>query len=117
MAQYEEITIDQGADVALELFLVNQDGSTKDLTNHSAFAKMKKSYNSDSDYTWDFAANITVPTNEGRILLGLTNEQTDQMKSGRYVYDVEISFVDSGGDTIVERVLEGIIEVTPSVTR
>ena len=83
MAQYEEITIDQGADVALELFLVNQDGSTKDLTNHSVFAKMKKSYNSDSDYTWDFAANVTVPPNEGRILLGLTNEQTDQMKSGQ----------------------------------
>jgi len=99
MAQYEEITIDQGADVALELFLVNQDGSTKDLTNHSAFAKMKN------------------PSTDGIATISLTNIQTDALKTGRYVYDVEISFVDSDGDNIVERVLEGIIEVTPSVTR
>jgi hypothetical protein len=49
--------------------------------------------------------------------IALTNTQTDALKPGRYVYDVEISFVDSDGDTIIERVLEGKIEVTPSVTR
>jgi hypothetical protein len=35
------------------------------------------------------------------------------MKAGRYVYDVEIS---SGGGTVT-RVIEGQLEITPSVTR
>ena len=49
--------------------------------------------------------------------MSLTNVQTDALKAGRYVYDVELSFVDSAGATIIERVLEGRITVTPSVTR
>jgi len=39
------------------------------------------------------------------------------LKPGRYVYDAELSFVDSAGATITERVLEGRIQVTPSVTK
>lgn len=47
MADYEDFTIDQGADVAIELHLQEQDGSKKNLTGHSASAKMKRSYNSE----------------------------------------------------------------------
>jgi len=39
------------------------------------------------------------------------------MKAGRYVYDVELSYQDSDENTIIERVLEGQITVTPSVTK
>ena len=49
--------------------------------------------------------------------MSLTNTQTDALKAGRYVYDVELSFADSDGDTIIERVLEGKITITPSVTK
>jgi len=38
------------------------------------------------------------------------------LRVGNYVYDVEISYVDSNGATIVERILEGKIRVSPSVT-
>ena len=41
MAQEETFTIDQGADVAIQLYLVNTDGSPKNLTNHLITAKMK----------------------------------------------------------------------------
>jgi hypothetical protein len=116
MAQYEDLVIDQGADVAIELELVDANGSPKDLTNYSAAAKMKRSYNSDSDDTTDFTAVISDPI-EGSVVLSLTNLQTDELKKGRYLYDVEVSFVDSDSFTVVERVLEGSIEVTPSVTR
>ena len=51
MAQYEDISIDQGADVAVEIHLINKDGSARDLTNHSIAAKMKKTFNSDSNST------------------------------------------------------------------
>ena len=39
------------------------------------------------------------------------------MKAGRYVYDVEISATDSAGNITVERILEGKLTVSPSVTK
>ena len=117
MAAYEEFTIDQGADLAMEIHLINADGSAKNLTNYSANAKLKKNYNSDSADTTEFNAVIATPPTDGIVTISLTNTQTDALKSGRYVYDVEISFLDSDDNTIIERVLEGRVEVTPSVTK
>lgn len=116
MAQYEEFTIDKGSDIAVELHLVNKDGSVKDLTNYAVSAKLKKTYTSDSADTLDFNSIIADPATDGVATISLTNLQTDTLKAGRYVYDVELSFIDSAGDTIVERVLEGRVQVTPSVT-
>jgi hypothetical protein len=117
MAAYEEFTVDQGADLAVELHLINADGSVKDLTNFSVAAKLKKNYNSDSDETTDFNSIIAAPPTDGIVTISLTNTQTDALSKGRYVYDVEVSFVDSDGNTVIERVLEGRVQVTPSVTR
>ena len=117
MAQYEEFTIDQGADAAIEIHLVNADASAKNLTNHTIAAKMKRTYNSDSDDTTIFSTVIATPPTDGIATLSLTNIQTDALKPGRYVYDVEMSFQDSDENTIIERVLEGKILVTASVTR
>ena len=117
MAAYEEFTIDQGTDLAVELHLVNVDGSVKDLTNYSLAAKLKKNYNSDSDETVDFTTTIASPATDGIATIALTNVQTDALSKGRYVYDVELSFVDSDGNTIIERILEGRAQVAPSVTR
>lgn len=116
MAQYEEITIDQGADAAIELHLVNTDGSKKDLTNHTVSAQLKKNFTSTDSDTTTFVSTISDAVN-GICTISLTNIQTDALKAGRYVYDVELSFVDSDEDTIIERILEGKITVTPSVTR
>jgi hypothetical protein len=119
MADYEDFTIDQGADVAIELHLQEQDGSKKDLTGHSALAKMKRSYNStDSDEITSFTTIVASPATDGILTLALTNSQTDALNSRlRYVYDVELSYQDSNSQTIIERILEGKIKVTPSVTR
>lgn len=118
MAHYEDFTIDQGSDLALQLELVNPDGSTKDLTGFSAAAKMKKNFNSLAADTVDFTASVNEPPTSGVVTLSLTNLQTDELSTrGRYVYDVEISYADSDGNNIIERVLEGKIKVNPSVTR
>jgi len=114
MAEYEKFSFDIGSDIAVQLELVDLSGNPKDLTNYSAAAKMKRNYNSDSDDTTDFAVAIE-PTN-GIVTLSLTNQQTDALRVGNYVYDVEISYVDSNGSTIIERVLEGKIRANPSVT-
>ncbi len=116
MAQYEDIMIDQGTDVAIELNLVDKNGANKNLAGYSVAAKMKRTYNSDSADTTDFATVIT-DEDQGELTLSLTNIQTDALKAGRYVYDVEISYQDSDSNTIIERILEGNIHVSPSVTR
>jgi GTPase Era involved in 16S rRNA processing len=117
MATYEEFTIDQGADAAIEIHLVNPNGSAKDLTDHTIAAKMKRTFNSDSDDTTTFSSIVASPATDGVATLSLTNTQTDALKPGRYVYDVEMSYIDSDNNTIIERVLEGKILVTASVTR
>lgn len=118
MAQFEEFTIDQGTDVAIELELLDKDGSAKSLIGFSAAAKAKRSYNADSDNTVTFTSTLTdVNRPLGKLILELSNSQTDAMKAGRWLYDVEISYVDSDENTIIERVLEGNLEVKPSVTR
>ena len=118
MAQYEEFTIDQGTDIAIEIRCIDPaTNSAKDLTNYDVAAKLKKTYSSDSADTTEFSAIVSSPSSDGIITLALTNTQTDALKAGRYVYDVEISFVDSDGETIIERILEGRVQVTPSVTR
>jgi hypothetical protein len=118
MADYEDITIDQGADVSVELHLVEPDGSKKNLNGFTVSAKMKRSYTSDSADTVDFTTLVADPAEDGVIVLSLTNEQTDALNTrGKYLYDVEISFQDSDDNTIIERILEGKVRVTPSVTR
>jgi hypothetical protein len=114
MAQYEELSIDKGTDVTLQLELEDLNGNPKDLTNYTVAGKIKKTYSSSSSTS--FTTEIQAPSTGGVVNLSLSNTQTDTLKAGRYVYDVEISFVDSDANTVVERVLEGTIEVTPSVT-
>ena len=116
MAQYEELQIDKGSDVTIKLELEDINGNAKNLTNHTVAGKIKKTYNtSDSDAT-TFTTEIQAPATGGVINLSLSNTQTQALKAGRHVYDVEISFTDSNAQTVVERVLEGTLTVTPSVT-
>lgn len=117
MAQYEEFTIDQGSDVAIEIHCTSLDGSVKNLAGYSAAAKLKKTYTSDSSDTVTFSSIISDPPTDGIVTCSLSNTQTDALKSGRYVYDVEISYSDSDSNTVIERILEGRVQVTPSVTK
>lgn len=118
MAHYEDLVIDQGSDLAIELRLINKDQTKKNLTGYSVAAKMAPNYNSSDSDKVAFTSIISSPDSDGIINLSLTNTQTDALSIRRkYVYDVEISFVDSDTNTIVERILEGNITVKPSVTK
>lgn len=116
MAEYEEFTIDQGTDVAIELELVDHTGAAKSLVAHTVTAKMKKSYSDSDGEATTFTSIISDPATSGVVNLSLTNTQTAALTKGRYVYDVELSYLDSDSNTIIERILEGRIQVTPSVT-
>lgn len=116
MAQYEELSIDKGSDITLQLELEDTSGNAKDLTNYTVAGKLKKTYSTPDGEATTFVTEIQAPAADGVVNLSLTNAQTDAIKAGRYVYDVEISFIDSDAQTVVERILEGTITVTPSVT-
>ena len=84
----------------------------------AATGKIKKGFNSTDSNTYSFGTTTLSPNNEENcVFLSLTNTVTNSMKAGRYVYDVEISATDSDGNVTVERILEGKLTVSPSVTK
>ena len=117
MAQQRDFVIDQGSDITIELHLKEEDGGAKDLTGHSLRGKIKKTYDTvDSDQIFNFTSTaVQSPSTDGIALISLSNTLTDSMKAGRYVDDIELV---SGSDSdTVERILEGKLNVTPSVTK
>ena len=105
-------SIDQGADFSKE-FTVTTDGSTAyDISGLTLQSQMRKSYDS-SSATATFTASV-VTGSSGIYKLVLSNSTSASITAGRYVYDVEIT-----GTSPVEtlRVLEGLVTVTPEVTK
>jgi hypothetical protein len=117
MAQYEDITIDQGTDVAIEIHLANIDGTKKDLTGYSVAAQIRRTINSSDSDAVTFTSIVADPSSDGIITLVLTNVQTMALTPPRYFYDVEISYVDSDSQLFIERVLYGNLHVNPNITR
>ena len=108
MATVSNVVIDQGTTFSLELNLTNDDTTAKDLTNYTITSQMRKSYEATTATSFTTAkVNAT-----GKITISLTAAETAAVKAGRYVYDIEIA---SSSETL--RVLEGIVTVTPNVTR
>ena len=110
MAVYSNIVIDQGADYSASIDVTDSDGDTIDLSGYTAAGQIKKTYSSSTAV--DFTVSIATPESAGILNIGLSNTQTNAMKAGRYVYDIEIT--NSGG--VKTRVLEGQVEITPGVT-
>lgn len=112
MAAYIELYLDQGADFNNVINL------TDDITNipvnvagYIITSQMRRSYYS-SNITANITCTITDASN-GEIVMSLTSANTSNIKAGRYVFDIKTK------DQIntVSRVLEGIITVTPQVTK
>lgn len=130
MAQTEDLIVDQGTSTLIKLECYNPDGTEKQFNEISiadgtiipkvdVYGYIKKSFSSPDSDRVEFETTTINPENMMNIItLYLTAEQTDAMKAGNYVYDVEIEQWDSlSQSTIVERILQGKLTVTPSVTR
>jgi len=109
MATKADLTIDQGTSFSTQLTMTDQYGNQVPLTGYNANSQIRKWYTS-LNPSAVFATTVNPATST--ITLELTPDQTANMDSGRYVYDVEIS----NGYTVT-RVVEGIVTVTPQVTR
>lgn len=112
MAAYAELYLDQGTTFNNVINL------TDDVTNayinvsgYTVRSQMRRSY-----YSQNASATITCTITDapnGEITMSMTAANTSNIKAGRYLFDVET--VDRAGTT--SRILEGIITVTPEVTR
>jgi hypothetical protein len=110
MATVQNITIDQGTTFSLTINLTNDDNSAKNLANYTIASQMRKSY--EGTTKTDFTTAKVDAT--GEVTISLTAAQTTAVKAGRFVYDVEITGTDPV-ETL--RVLEGLVTVTPQVTK
>jgi hypothetical protein len=113
MAAYVELTLDQGT--TFNSVITIADDITNANVNISGLivtSQMRRSY-----YSVNPTANFTCAISNtvvGQITLSLTAEQTANIKAGRYLFDVNL---DATAQNTVIRLLEGIITVTPGITK
>jgi len=109
MATKTNLTIDQGATFSSTITITDEDGDIVDLTGYTGASQLRKHYTSSNSTSF----SVSITANTGEVNLSLSANQTSNLVAGRYVYDVEIT----NSSNVVSRVLEGIITVTPNVTR
>ena len=110
MAVYSNLTVDQGTDFTASVDVTDTDGDALDLTGFTVKGEVRRSYYSTTAVALTCAVSNAT---SGIITVSLSAAQSDAMKPGRYVYDVEIT--NSAGTK--RRVLEGQLEIMPGVTK
>ena len=109
---YQELYLEKGATFNVTITLDAVNNTPYNLTGYTANSQMRTSYYS-ANAVATFSTRIGNDPTKGQVILNLTYQQTANISPGRYVYDIYIS---NGSDTWRSRVLEGIVNVTPSVT-
>jgi len=109
MATKANLKIGQGTDYLTNITLTTDDGTPVYLSGYTGAGQIRKYYTSSQAVDFD----VEIEANTGVVTLKLSSDQTNEMEAGRYVYDVELT--DSAN--VVSRVLEGIVTITPGVTR
>lgn len=108
---YAELTVDQGTTFNASLDLTNDDGSAINVANYTFESQIRKSY-----YSSNPTANITITTIDapnGNIRLSMTAANTTNITAGRYLYDIKMT----SPTNVTTRVIEGIITITPQVSK
>ena len=108
MAIKANLTIDQGTDYSTSITLTDDEDNIISLVGYTASAQLRKTYSSSNSVS--FSTEITEA--QGVVTLSLTDTQTANITPGRYVYDVILTV-----GTTTTRIVEGIVTVTPRVTR
>jgi len=109
-AAYTNLYLEKGATFNTTITLDDVYGNNYNLIGYTANSQVRKSYYS-SNATATFVTSID--TTNATITLTLSASTTSNIAPGRYVYDTTLT--DRVGT--VTRILEGVIDVSPSVTR
>jgi len=112
MATKANISIDQGTTFSTQIDLTDENDDPIDLSAYTANGQVRRWYSS-SDPSATFVANTGTNTAAGILTLSLSANQTSNLEYGRYVYDVKLT----DASNTITRIVEGIVTVTPRVTR
>ena len=112
MATISNLYVDQGSTFTSILTVKDGAGALLDLTGFTTKSQIRKSYGSSVAYS--FNAEVFCLGTAGQIKLSLTPAQTELIKPGRYLYDVEITNTATSEKI---RVVEGLAIVTPQITQ
>lgn len=107
MAAKVNLVIDQGTTFTSQFSVYTETDEAVDFTLYTGAAQMRKSFTSSTSYPFDVAVS-----NTGLVTLSMSAANTALITAGRYLYDVEVT-----SDGVVSRIAEGIVTVTPQVTR
>ena len=110
MAAYSELTLEQGATFSTTINVEDTNGVAVNLSGYTANSQIRKSYYSTTANS--FTATVTGTAN-GEITISMTAANTANLNPGRYLYDLLIT----APDATKTRVVEGIIVVSPSITK
>jgi hypothetical protein len=110
VAAFSEIVVEQGATFSTTINVEDSQGSAVNLFGFVAASQIRKSYYSSTAN--NFTATITGTAN-GEITLSMTAANTANLTPGRALYDLLIT----SPVGVKTRVIEGIVTITPSVTR
>ncbi len=108
MATKANLVVDQGTTFTTTITVTDDDGNALDLTGYTGSAQIRKHYTSSNSVNF----TVSVAGASGEVTLSLSAAATGDLTAGRYVYDCELT-----NTGVVSRILEGIVTVTPQVTR
>jgi hypothetical protein len=107
-------TIDQGSTWTLQLIYKDPNGTPINLTGYTAKMQVRRKFDSSTavlTLTSLPGGGITITGITGTIDLLATDEQTEVIEGGLYVYDLELN---NGG--AITRLIQGQITISPQVT-
>ena len=112
-AGYQELLMEQGATFNASITVDMVNGLPYNFIGYTIKSQMRKSY-----YSSNTTAIFTISTDSsylanGVVKMVLSSANTANIRPGRYVYDILAT--DSIGQST--RILEGIVVVTPQVTK
>lgn len=104
----------KGATFRLPILWEETEGTPKDLTGYTARMDIRTQIeDEDRVLRIDSTSGITITPEEGKVELYISPAQTTEFPGTTLYYDLEL--VDDSGD--VDRILQGIITLSPEVTR
>lgn len=113
-AARQNLTVEQGAYWSQELLWKDADDIPVDISGYSARMQLRTSFRSSTAVIeLTDGDGITLGDDEGTILLEMTAEQTEGIRAGRYLYDLEM--VPPDGKVV--RLMQGKIKIAAEVTK
>jgi hypothetical protein len=109
MAQKVNIIIDQGTTFNTDFSFVDDNDDPIDFSSYTGASQIRKSAASSTAFSFTVSLG-----NNGIISLSMNAATTSSITAGRYLYDLEIQNTSSN---TVSRLVEGIVTVTPEITR